>query len=495
MTKQLTQGAAFKEMGVGGVNTRNKGSFLQDEFLPELRGRRAVRKYREMADNDPIIGAALHAMKQTLRNTTIDVVAVDESAAAVKEKEFVESVLKDMDHSIEDFIAEVLTFLEYGWSWFEVVYKRRDGMKTSTQKFRSLYTDGRIGVRKLAPRAQWTTEHFEITDQGDIMGMWQEGTIGKGRIFLTKAKSIHFRTTTVNNEPAGRSVLRNAYVPYTYLNALQRVEAIGIERELTGMPVGRMPAEYLSPNATNDQKALRASMEKILRDVRFNDQGYLLLPSDTYTDSEGKVSNVKMLDVELIASQGSRAIDTRPVVNGYQTDIARTVLAEFLMLGSGAQGSFALSKSKTDIFLLALEGYMGTIVASMNKQLLPVLWELNGLDFDLMPTLKAGDVAPHDLREISGFLRNLNQAGISVSDQPHIVDDLLRAAGLPKIKPEIREETERKAQEDAQTATEAQEGAGTPPTAPTPPTETEGATETAPGLPGQGEPDKKEPGA
>jgi hypothetical protein len=461
MTKQLTQGAAFKEMGVGGVNTRNKGSFLQDEFLPELRGRRAVRKYREMADNDPIIGAALHAMKQTLRNTSIDVVPADESEAAQKEAEFVESVFKDMDHSLEDFIPEVLTFLEYGWSWFEVVYKRRDGMDTSSKKFRSRYRDGRIGVRKLAPRAQWTTEYFEVTDQGDILGMWQEGTIGKGRIFIPVSKSLHFRTTTVNNEPAGRSVLRNAYVPYTYLNALQRVEAIGIERELTGMPVGRMPAEYLSPNATNDQRALRASMEKILRDVRFNDQGFLLLPSDTYTDAEGKVSNVKMLDVELIASQGSRAIDTRPVVQGYQTDIARTVLAEFLMLGSGAQGSFALSKSKTDIFLLALEGYMGTIVATLNKQLLPVLWELNGLDFDLMPTLKAGDVAPHDLREISGFLRNLNQAGITVADQPHIVDDLLRAAGLPKVKAELRQEP------------------ATPPEA-TPPTEVTEPTETTP---------------
>lgn len=473
MTKQLTQGAAFKEMGVGGVNTRNKGSFLQDEFLPELRGRRAVRKFREMADNDPIIGAALHAMKQTLRNTEIDVVPADDTPAAKREAEFVETVLKDMDHSIEDFIAEVLTFLEYGWSWFEVVYKRRDGMNTSSKKFRSRYTDGRIGVRKLAPRAQWTTEWFQVTDQGDIEGMWQEGTLGKGRIFIPKSKSLHFRTTTVNNEPAGRSVLRNAYVPYTYLNSLQRVEAIGIERELTGMPVGRMPAEYLSPNATSDQKALRASMETILRDVRFNDQGYLLLPSDTYTDGEGKISNVKMLDVELIASQGSRAIDTRPVVQGYQTDIARTVLAEFLMLGSGAQGSFALSKSKTDIFLLALEGYMGTIVATLNKQLLPILWELNGLDFDLMPTLKAGDVAPHDLREISGFLRNLNQAGISVSDQPHIVDDLLRAAGLPKVKQEIRTETPQEAPGTPET----------PPTAPTPPTGEEGAPEAAPEAP------------
>ena len=438
MTKQLAQGLAMKELGVGGINVRNKGSFLQDEFLPELRGRRAIRKYREMADNDPTIGAALHAMKQVLRNTSIDVVAANKSEAAMLEKRFVESVLQDMDHSIDDFIAEVLTFLEYGWSWFEVVYKRRDGMKTSNKRFRSKHSDGRIGIRKLAPRAQWTTEYFEISEEGDILGMWQEGVLGRGHVMIPVTKSLHFRTTTINNEPAGRSVLRNAYVPYTYLNSLQRVEAIGIERELTGMPVGRMPSEYLSPSATDEQKQVKLQVERILRDVRFNDQGYLLLPSDTYTDGEGKISNIRLMDIELIASQGSRAIDTRPVIQGYQTDIARTVLAEFLMLGTGSTGSFALSKSKTDIFLLALEGYMNAIVSVLNKQLLPVLWELNGLDYDLIPTLKAGDVAPHDLRELSSFLRNLNQAGIDVSGQPKIVDDLMRQAGLPEIDRDIQ---------------------------------------------------------
>lgn len=434
MSKTLSKPVAMKELGVGGVNTTNKGSFLQDEFLPELRGRRAIRKFREMADNDPTIGAALHAMKQTLRNNRLEVIAASEDEAAVELKDFVVSVLDDMDHSIEDFIAEVLSFLEYGWSWFEVVYKRRDGIKARNRKHKSKHNDGRIGIRKLAPRAQWTTETFIVSDEGDIHGMVQQGVLGRGRIFLPSEKSLHFRTTTVNNEPAGRSVLRNAYVPYTYLNSLQRVEAIGIERELTGMPVGRIPAEFLVPSATDDQKKLKAQMEKILRDVRFNEQGYLLLPSDPYTDADGKHSNIRRLDIELIASQGSRAIDTRPVIQGYQTDIARTVLAEFLMLGTGAQGSFALSKSKTDLFLLALEGYMGTIVSTLNKQLLPRLWELNGFDFELMPKIVAGDVAPHDLRELSSFLRNLNNANIDVSDQPQIVDSLMRQAGLPEVR-------------------------------------------------------------
>jgi hypothetical protein len=44
-----------------------------------------------------------------------------------REAEFVKSVLKDMDHTLDDHIAEALSFLSYGFSWFEVIYKRRVG--------------------------------------------------------------------------------------------------------------------------------------------------------------------------------------------------------------------------------------------------------------------------------------------------------------------------------------------------------------------------------
>ena len=100
------------------------------------------------------------------------------------------------------------------------------------------------------------------------------------------------------------------------------------------------------------------------------------------------------------------------------------------MLGGGNTGSYALSKSKTDLFLRALESYIQAIVDVLNKQLVERLWELNGLKYDLMPQIVAGDVAPHDLREIAGFLRNLNGADINVSDHPEVIQDLMDIAEL-----------------------------------------------------------------
>jgi len=186
----------------------------------------------------------------------------------------------------------------------------------------------------------------------------------------------------------------------------------------------------LSPDSSSVQAQFIGNLQTILRDVKFNEQGYIILPSDTYPDKDGSPTNQRLVDVELMASNGTRNIDIDPIVRRYQHDIARSVLSEFLMLGGGNTGSYALSKSKTDLFLRALESYIQAIVDVLNKQLVERLWELNGLNYKLMPTIVAGDVAPHDLREIAAFLRNLNGANIDVSKHPEVVDNLMDIAEI-----------------------------------------------------------------
>ena len=420
MVKKLSQTESTAILGVSGENTIN-GQIRSDEFLPELRGKKAIRKYREMRDNDSTIGAVMYATEQVLRDVDLKVCPCDDSEEAKREADFVESVLCDMDHTLDDHIAEALSCLSYGFAWFEVVYKRRVGPTQSNDKKRSKYTDGRMGVRKIAMRAPWTVSRFDVDNKtGDIQGVYQDGGYaGTTKHYIPSRKSLYYRTTSLNGDPSGRSILRNAYTSYEYLNNLQAIEAIAVERELAGIPVARIPSEYLSPDATSSQVQFKSNLEQILRDVKFNEQGYIITPSDTYPDKDGSPTNIRLVDVELMSSSGSRNIDIDPIVKRYQHDIARSVLSEFLMLGSQG-GSYALSKSKTDLFLRALESYIQQIVDVLNKQLVERLWELNGLDYSLMPTIEAGDVAPHDLREIAGFLRNLNGADISVSDHPEV---------------------------------------------------------------------------
>ncbi|CAB4125049.1 hypothetical protein UFOVP59_70 [uncultured Caudovirales phage] len=445
---KLSEAASKIELGVSGQNTYS-GLPFADEFLTELRGNKAIQKYREMRDNNATIGAVMYAVEQTLRDVEIKVVAADDSQEAADAVVFMKSILDDMDHSLDDHIAESLSSLTYGFAWFEVVYKRRAG-DTKSPKKNSKYTDGMIGIKKLAIRAPWTVQRFEVDrENGEVIGLHQLVSWSKPPKMIPIEKSIYYRTTSLNNDPTGRSVLRNAYTSYTYLNKIQAYEAIAIERELHGVPVGRMPAEYLSSDATTDQAALRAQFERVLRDVKNNEQGYILLPSDVYVDVDGKPTNQRLMDVELITANGSRSIDIDPVVRRYQHDIARSVMAEFMMLGGGTTGSYALSKTKTDLFLRSMESYINSIVDTLNKQLVEPLWQLNGLPWATMPKLLAGDVAPHDLKELASFLRNLNGADINLADQIDAVGELMHIAELPFNKDEyIKDRAKQKADEE-----------------------------------------------
>jgi hypothetical protein len=404
-----------------------------DEFLPKLRGLNATRTFREMKDNDPVIGAILMAFEMLLRAAEFRVEAADDSPEAKDAQIFVEQCFSDMNGTVDDFLAEVLTFLPFGFSVFEVVYKVRGGRNTSDPTRYSQFDDGRYGIQKLSPRAQWTIDRFLTDATGTITGVRQTAlTLKMGSVEIPIEKLLHFRTSTINNDPSGRSILRNAFTSYHYASHIQMIEAIAVEREMNGIPVGRIPSEYLADGATAPQQAFANAFKKILRDVKFNDQGFVLLPSDVYENDDGSKTSIPMVQFDLVTAKGTRAIPTGDVILRHQQNIARSVLADFLMLGSGDKGSFALSKSKTDLFLAAASGYTEAISSVLNRQLLTRLWELNGFDPALMPSISFGDIAPVDLAELGAFVRDIAGAGMPLFPDDDTENTIRRAAGFPE---------------------------------------------------------------
>jgi hypothetical protein len=432
MAQAPKKATATRELGASGSYGMND-QLRPDEFLPKLRGLNATRTFREMKDNDPVIGAILMAFEMLLRAAEFRVEAADDSPEAQDAQLFVEQCFEDMEGTVDDFLAEVLTFLPFGFSIFEVVYKIRGGRNTSDMTRYSQFDDGRYGIQKLAPRAQWTIDRFLTDANGAITGVRQTAlTLKMGSVEIPIEKLLHFRTSTINNDPSGRSILRNAFTSYHYASHIQMIEAIAVEREMNGIPVGRIPSEYLADNATAAQQAFANAFKKILRDVKFNDQGFVLLPSDLIENEDGSKTSIPMVQFDLVTAKGTRAIPTGDVILRHQQNIARSVLADFLMLGSGDKGSFALSKSKTDLFLAAASGYTEAISSVLNRQLLTRLWELNGFDPDLMPSITFGDIAPVDLAELGAFVRDIAGAGMPLFPDDDTENTIRRAAGFPE---------------------------------------------------------------
>lgn len=411
----------YSELGVAS-DTDPRYGLRQDEFVNDLRGQRGIKRLREMASNDAIIGAILSAMDLMIRSTPVRIEGGTEEA-----RDLIEYSLHNMQGAtFEMFISDALSFLPYGFSLFEIVARPP-----------SQHPKGWVTLKKLAPRAQWTIERFESNSNGDILGVYQTATTRSAYIPISKL--LHFRTASKQSDPAGTSVLRSAYSSWYFMRRIQEIEAIAVERELNGLPLVRVPSEYLDPSADADKKAFVNKISQIARDVKRNEMGFIVLPSDVYENADGKLTEIRLVEFELIASQGKRDIDTNTVIQRYAQDMARSALADFVLLGSNDRGSFALSKSKSDLFLKALEGYVSAITSVLNRQLVPKLLGWNGMATDDMPEIKFGRIAPIDLDQLGFYIQSLTGAGIDLTDDD-TRDFIRNAAGFPPAKTLVGED-------------------------------------------------------
>ena len=216
---------------IGRIGQKRYAGTFYEEFLRELRGKKGIETYREMAENDDTIGAILFAVEMLIRQASW---TVEPGGGTAKDKEaaqFVEECMNDMQDTWTDTISEILSFLTYGWSFHEIVYKRRMG-RTRNIKTHSKYNDGLIGWRKLPIRAQETLYQWEYDDEDNLVAMTQLPPPDYGLITIPIEKAMLFRTKSRKGNPEGRSILRNAYRSWYFKRRIQEYEGIGIELSL-----------------------------------------------------------------------------------------------------------------------------------------------------------------------------------------------------------------------------------------------------------------------
>lgn len=324
---------------VGVTGLKHHSGFIDEEFMHRLRGRNAIRIYREMIDNSPIVASALNAIKMLIRQVEWRIEPANESSGALAEAEDTESALEDMSHTFQDFISEALSMIWAGYAPFEIIYKIRRGPDQANGSMRSKFDDGKFGWRKVEIRAQETIDRWVFDDEGGIDGMVQYSVYGaqaKGPVFIPIDKILLFRIETFKGNPEGKSLLRPAVLPYWYIKRTQEFEAIGIERNLAGLPIMEVPPELLITNASPEAVATRAAMEKFVTQVRMDERWGGLVPSEVKPD--GSPSGFKF---KLMQGSGRKIVDTDVIVKRYRNDMLRLIGAQFLTLGTDGVGSFA----------------------------------------------------------------------------------------------------------------------------------------------------------
>lgn len=403
----------------GRIGQKRWEGVFNEEFLPELSGIRGVKTYREMLDNDDTIGAIMFAIKMLIRQVKWHIEPGGDSAKDREAAEFVESCMDDMQNTWTDTISEILSFLAYGWSFHEIVYKRRMG-KTKNRKTSSKYSDGLIGWQKIPPRAQDTLYRWEYDDKDNLIGMTQQPPPDYGLLTIPISKAMLFRTESIKDNPEGRSILRNAYRSWYFKRRIQEIEAIGIERDLAGLPVLHAPDGV---DIWDDKD-------------RVGIYNAALTPWSRTSAERIEMGLFFQLDMKLklLSTGGTRQFDTNAIINRYDAKIAQTVMADFIMLGHEQTGSFALSEDKTELFAVALGAFLDVICETFNNQGIPSLIDMNGAHFDAItdyPQLAHGDVDKRDITKLSTFLKDMVGVGILIPDED-LEDYVREVANLPE---------------------------------------------------------------
>ncbi len=379
-------------LGAGGPSS-SLGQ-IAEEAESKLKGTAKYTEFQKMSDTDSVCGGILLAITGILQNITWK---VDNDPYGILE-ESLDNV------GWYDMITDIVSYLTYGFSLFEGTLKLNKRKK--------------YVWKALEGRPQTSVKRWVFDRRNRPIAFVQKRPSDKREVEIPLVRCLHFRTTTFKDNPEGKSIMRNGYRDWYYRTNIERIESIGIERDLTGLPILK-PSE--DADLTDDEGTINdlgTWAWQVVQRIKRNEQEGVVLPFGW--------------EFELLGSPGKRQFDLNAVIQRYDSRIALSMLSQFLILGiASSSGSFALSKEQSELFYKAVEGFAANIAHTVNTQFIGAsgLATLNNLKTP--PKLVPIGANRPDLGEIASFLGRLLKFNVIQPDD-RLEQELRRMAFLPE---------------------------------------------------------------
>lgn len=418
----------LSEGGYLGLNTFN--GVTNDELKRELNFPNNLLTYKQMSYH-PAVNSPLTLYENIISKATWNITPPVDATEQEKEQcQIVQSMMDDMEGTWSEFIRDVLSMNVFGFSVHEKVYRKR--LKANG----SMYDDGIIGWKKLGFRSQESIEKFIFSDDGnDIKGVKQNVSRisdpygrysgrNKLEIILPRSKFMLFRTGKHRGDPYGKSPLRDAYLAWKFLTALEDIEATGVNKDLVGLPVLMIPPQYLSRDASDDQKAIRSYYEEAMRNIQMNSQSALILPQAFDPDTKQPLFKLELLSVD-----GKKGFDITKIKEYYKNLIFTALFADVLIMGQSSTGSFALGSIKNSLSGAYAKNLLSTICEVLNKELIRQTYELNGWDASRAGKIDYDNIEDADLETISKYWQRVASVGLVEKDRK-VLNSVRAAIGV-----------------------------------------------------------------
>lgn len=410
-------------VGVGG--TRIVGGYIQsDETNARLTGTRKYKTFGDMIVNVDIVATGIRYFLDLISRPKWRVVPKDQSAGAKDAAELIESCLQDCETPWSRIVRRAGMHRFYGFAICEFIAKKRP--------------DGTVGILDLERRPQRTIERWDLDEVGRLRGVWQVDPNNGREIYLPSSKILHFADDTFSDSPEGLGLLRNCVAATDMLVNYERLEGVGFETDLRGVPIGRAPLLELEQQveagtisraqADAATSGLKTLVEKHGRTFNLG----MLFDSATYRglDASGSISGVNKWGLELINGGSTSSQFIGQSIERQLLRIARLLGVEHLMIGGSTSGSQALSRDKSTNYALVGQSTLDEIVGVVEWQLVPRLLDLNGIPQELAPDISTDKLAWRDIEQITGALGQLATAGCPMKPGDKAEGEVYELIGL-----------------------------------------------------------------
>lgn len=405
---------------IGSVGNYKPKSLLFSDITRDLDFPKSIETFRDMSD-DITIASAISAVQVVSSRIPIFVQAYNETEEHKKKKEFLEQCLSDMEHSLQDFIKQAMTFRIYGFSISEKVYRYRRKKKGSK------FDDNKIGIKKLAFRPQHTISDFKMSDDGrDFLGVVQDNHLITNRLrermiplkdkeeefFIPKNRILMFVADNTTGMPYGRSPLVSCYQTWRDLQKIQDLEYVAMSKNLNGLPLATLPARFLTADADPDEVETRHSIIDGITKVGIGEQSSFVLPSDK--DENGHA----LFDLKLLQASSSNVTSISAIVSRLKKDMRDLFFNDLNDDGTGVLLNMLVESCVKDIFDV------------LNRDLIPELWDLNGWDITETPKLKYGSLKEVNMSDFAKAIQQLS-ATKNIAKTPDNLNVIAEIMGLP----------------------------------------------------------------
>lgn len=406
---------------LGGIMSGWQQHGDQFETVGDLLWPRSVQTYTRMARDDSRLSSILQAIALPIRLTSW---RIDPSGAS---DEVTQHIADDLGLPIVGdnterphrrlknrfswgvHLQQALTYLQFGHSIFETVYR---------------VEEGRVRLARLSPRPQSTIAWWNVARDGRLVSVeqWPAGLYatpgtsvaspGGGRSAIRGDRLLVYVRDPDPGVWQGNSILRPAYKNYVLKDELLRIEAAAARRHGIGVP-----AAWAPPEESHDPERV-AEYQKAASAYQGGSSAGIGLPAEAR--------------FEILGPTGA-PMDPRRAIEYHDHQMALVALAHFLNL-DGKGGSYALASVQQDTFTQAVGAVADHIRETAQAHVVDALVDWNWGEDEPAPRLVFDAIGSRQDATASAMQQLVN-AGLLTPDS-RLEGFVRQMTGLPAADPD-----------------------------------------------------------